>query len=334
MIKKEILLTGIKPTGVPHVGNYLGVIKPGLELAKDYRSFFFIADYHAANQIKNGKALRNSIYNVTASWLACGLNPDASVFYQQSQISAIPELMIMLANVTPKGLMNRSHAYKAIIDDNQANLRDLDEGVNMGLFNYPILMSADILMFHAHKVPVGKDQIQHLEIACDIAEAFNRTYGDNYLTLPKPLIDSSVETILGIDGRKMSKSYNNIIPIFAEDKKIRKAIMSIVTNSQTIEESKNPDTCPIFTLFRHFSTTEEQEELAKRYRAGGMGWGEAKQALYEKFIAAIKPMQETYQNYINDPSALDRILNQGSERAQEIAEENLKELKKVVGVSL
>lgn len=332
MKTKPILLTGVKPTGVPHVGNYLGAIAPAIKLAKDHESFLFIADYHAANQIKDAKVLQESIYNVAATWIACGLNPEHTVFYKQSDISCISELAIILANVTPKGLMNRSHAYKAIVDDNLANRRDTDYGVNMGLFNYPILMSADILMFHANKVPVGKDQTQHLEIARNIAESFNRTYQKEILTLPEALINSEVETIPGIDGRKMSKSYQNVIPLFESDKKIRKAIMAMVTNSQTIEEPKDPDTCSIFSLFKYFSTIEEQVALAGRYRAGGMGWGEAKEALYQNFLKTISPMREKYVKLINDKNTIEKILANGKDRALIIAQKNLNVIKKTVGV--
>lgn len=328
----KILLTGIKPTGIPHIGNYLGVIKPALKFVSNHQTFFFIADYHALNAVKDPVKIKHDVYDVAATWLACGLDPDKTTFYRQSRIPEITELTIILSNVTPKGLMNRSHAYKAILQDNAENHRDMDKGVNMGLYNYPLLMAADILMFQTERVPVGKDQIQHVEITRDIAESFNRNYGVDHINFPEAVVDDQVETIIGTDGRKMSKSYNNIIPIFGEEKKIRKEIMKIVTNSQGMEEVKDPELCPIYHLFKHFSDKEEQASLSKKYLAGGMGWGEAKQILYEKMVETLRPMKEKYDEIKDDHSKLDDILAQGEKKAREVAIDNLHQIKKIIGI--
>ncbi len=327
----KIVLTGIKPTGKPHIGNYLGAIKPALELVEKYDARYFIADYHALNTIKDPILLKENTYEVAATWLACGLDPNKVLFYRQSDVSQTFELSTQLMCFTAKGLMNRAHAYKAIIQENKEKNRDEDFKVNMGLFTYPILMAADILLFNSEYIPVGKDQVQHIEIAADIAEAVNRTYNKELFIIPKPLVSEETMTIIGSDGRKMSKSYNNTIALFLEEKKLRKSIMKIVTNSQSIEEPKDPENCAVFSLYKLFSTKEEQEKLANKYKAGGMGWGEAKQTLFEAINQQIKPMREKYTTLMQNKDEIDKILNTGGEKAREIAQEKINELRKAMG---
>jgi len=333
-MKKEISLTGIKPTGNPHIGNYLGAIKPALELEKSgkYDSRYFIADYHALNTIKDGKRLKSLTYEIAATWLAFGLDPEKTIFYKQSDVPETFELSTFLSAFTAKGLMNRAHAYKASVDKNRLANKDNDFGINIGLFTYPILMAADILLFNSDVVPVGKDQVQHIEIAADIAQAINHNYKKELLTVPKPLINEKNELIIGLDGRKMSKSYNNIIPLFLPPKKLRKLIMKIVTNSQGVEEVKDPATCNIFALYKLFATQEEQDLLAKRYRAGGLGWGHAKQELFEKLDQFLSPYRENYNQIISDTTYMDKILDEGAEKARDIASKTISRLRKASGL--
>ena len=271
---KLISLTGIKPTGIPHLGNYLGAIKPALQLARDYSPVYFIADYHAMTMggMHNRSVLRDNIYSVAATWLALGLNPEEGLFYKQSDIPEIFELSWLLSCFTPKGFMNRAHSYKDKVAKNQAEGVDSDANINMGLYCYPCLMDADILMFKANVVPVGKDQKQHIEFARDVATRFNAQYGKETFVIPEPVIQESTDVIPGLDGRKMSKSYDNTIEIFLDSKSLKKKLGKIVTNSQGIEEAKDPETCNVFSLYKLFASAEESEALAARYRAGGMGW--------------------------------------------------------------
>ena len=330
-MSKKILLTGIKPTGKMHLGNYLGVIKPALLEAKNYQNFFFIADYHAVNQVREAKQLREDIYQVTAVWLACGLDSEKYIFYRQSSIAEICELAIVLANVTSKGLLNRGHAYKAAVEENLKNQNDPDKGVSMGLFNYPLLMSADILLFNTDVVPVGKDQVQHVEIARNIAEAFNRLYGQ-VIKLPLAKVNKTVEVVPGIDGRKMSKSYRNVIPLLEESKKVKKAVMKMITNSQTIDEPKDPAQSNVFSLYQHFSNSLEQEKLMEKYRAGGMSWGEAKMILADKIIDYFADFKKKYDLIKNERAYLDEVLHKGAEKARKVARENLALVKKKIGI--
>ncbi|MCD4650171.1 MAG: tryptophan--tRNA ligase [Candidatus Cloacimonetes bacterium] len=325
-------LTGIKPTGIPHIGNYFGAIKPGLELAENYQAFYFIADYHALNQIKDSKQLKDSSYQVAAAWLACGLDPKKTLIYRQSSVPETFELSTILAAFTPKGLMNRAHAYKAVVAQNEEAGKNTDDGVNMGLFTYPILMAADILLFDADVVPVGKDQKQHLEMAIDIAQTINYTYQKELLKIPEPVIRTETETVIGLDGRKMSKSYNNVIPLFLPAGQLRKHVMRIVTNSQTVEESKDPETCNIFALYKLFASKHEQEALAKMYRDGGMGWGVAKQTLFEKMDIELTPYRNHYDELMSDKAQIDKILDEGSALARSIAVRKMAKLRKALGV--
>ncbi len=331
-MRRKIACTGIKPTGVPHIGNYFGMYKPALELAKEYDTRYFIADYHALNSVKDPAVLKKNIYEVTATWLACGLDPETQIIYKQSDVPWTFELSTMLMAFTPKGLMNRAHAYKAMVQANTENGKDPDNGVNVGLFTYPILMAADILQFDSDVVPVGKDQVQHLEMAVDIAEAINRNYGKELLTIPKGVVRKETGLVIGMDGRKMSKSYNNTIPLFLPAKKLRKLVMKIVTNSQTIDEPKNPDECNVFTLYKLFANEEQQEALRRRYLAGGMGWGTAKQELFEVMDAYLAPMRQKYEALMADTAYMDIILRQGAEKAAAIVSEKMTFLRAHMGM--
>lgn len=330
---KKIALTGIKPTGIPHIGNYFGAIKPALELTEQYETRFFIADYHALNTIKDAETLKNLTYEVAAAWLACGLDPDKVLIYKQSSIPEIFELATVLMAFTPKGLMNRAHAYKARVAENKENNKEIDEGINMGLFTYPALMAADILMFNTNIVPVGKDQKQHVEMTADIAEIINHNYKTDVLTIPEPIIRETTQTIIGMDGRKMSKSYNNTIPLFLEPKKLRKMVMKIVTNSQPVEEPKDPDNCNVFTLYKLFANNDQQESLRKRYLDGGMGWGHAKQELYEVMNESLTPIREKYNSLIENKDYIDEILSQGAKKARSIATSNIEKIRACIGIN-
>ena len=331
VMKKGIALTGIKPTGTPHIGNYFGAIKPAIELTKEYDARYFIADYHALNSIKDPKKINEMTYEVAATWLACGLDPEKALVYRQSQVPQTFDLSAILLAFTSKGLMNRAHAYKAMVQTNKELNKDLDDGVNMGLFTYPVLMAADILLFDSDVVPVGKDQAQHLEMTIDIAQSINHIYHKEVLTIPKPLIRESTHTVIGMDGRKMSKSYNNTIPLFLPTKKLRKLIMKIVTNSQTVEEVKNPDECSVFTLYKLFTTEQKQNMLREKYLAGGMGWGQAKLELFEVMDEMVSPMREKYNDLMANKDFIDNILNEGSKKAREIAAKKIEYVKNILG---
>ena len=329
---KKIALTGIKPTGILHIGNYFGAIKPALELAKSYDARYFIADYHALNTIKDPAALSANIREVAAGWLAGGLDPEKVVVYRQSSIPETFELTTILMAFTSKGLMNRAHAYKAAVQDNTEKGGDPDAGVNMGLFTYPVLMAADILLFDSDVVPVGKDQVQHVEMAQDIAGALNFNYKKELLTVPQALVRESVAVVPGLDGRKMSKSYGNTIPLFTPEKQLRKLIMRIVTNSQGVDEPKYPDSSQIYLLYKLFATAEEQIALAKRYREGGMGWGEAKEELFRVVNRELSPLRERFDAIMADKPRLDAILESGAQRARPIAAATVNRLRKATGI--
>jgi tryptophanyl-tRNA synthetase len=331
-MEKQIVLTGIKPTGMPHVGNYLGAIKPALALSEKYESRFFIADYHSLNTIKDPSELREYTYEIAACWLAAGLDPEKVLFYRQSDVPETFELTAMIMAFTPKGLMNRAHAYKAQLDINREKGKPDDHNVNMGLYTYPVLMAADILLFDTNLVPVGRDQVQHIEMAADIAEAVNRNYGESLLTIPKAHISESTQIISGMDGRKMSKSYNNTIPLFLPEKKLKKLLNKIVTNSQGVEEPKDPENCNVFALYKLFATKEEQDALAARYRSGGMGWGHAKAELYDVMDGVIKPMRDRYDELMADKAYIDEVLDAGAKKARILAAEKISHMRKVMGV--
>ena len=329
---KKVSLTGIQSTGDLHIGNYFGAIKPALELAKEYDARYFIADYHSLNSVKDPEKLNAYIRSVAAGWLASGLDPEKVIFYRQSSIPEVFELTTMLMAFTAKGLMNRAHAYKAAVQENDKKGDDPDAGINMGLFTYPVLMAADIILFDSDVVPVGKDQVQHIEMAQDIAQAVNAHYKQQVLKVPQAVIQESVAVIPGLDGLKMSKSYNNTIPLFAPENELRKIIMRIITNSQSVDEPKDPDSSQIFLLYKLFAHNDEQAALAGRYRAGGMGWGHAKEELFRVVNRALAPIRERYEAIMADIPALDRILEQGAAKARPIALETVKRFRKAAGI--
>jgi tryptophanyl-tRNA synthetase len=329
---KKISLTGIKPTGSLHIGNYLGAIKPALELTRDYDARYFIADYHALNTIKEPQELAANIREVAAGWLAAGLDPEKVIFYRQSSIPETFELTTQLMAFTAKGLMNRAHAYKAAVQENVENNADPDAGINMGLFTYPVLMAADIILFDSDVVPVGKDQVQHIEMAQDIARAVNFNYKSEVFKVPQALVQENVAVVPGLDGRKMSKSYNNTIPLFCGEKELRKLIMHIVTNSQAVEEPKDPAASQIYLLYQLFANEEEQCALAKRYREGGMGWGEAKEELFRVANRELGPLRTRFNEITARPAELDAILRRGAEKARPIAAATVKRFRKAAGI--
>ena len=327
----KISLTGIKPTGTPHLGNYLGSIQPALELAKDYLSIYFIADWHALTTLKDGKELRGLIHKLAATWLACGLDPQKTVFFQQSQIPELAELNWYLACFTAKGLLNRAHAYKAITEENKAAGREPDEGINIGIYTYPVLMSADILLFGSDVVPVGQDQKQHVEIARDLAVSVNHALGSVF-NVPEPLISEEVKTIPGLDGRKMSKSYDNVIPFLAPPAEMKKAVMRIVTDSKRPEEPKDPDADNVFNIFKHFAEPARVEERRKQYLAGGVGYGEMKEELLATLETRFGAARAKYDELLKDTAGLDKILAQGADRARQLAGSRMEKLRKKLGL--
>ncbi|MDR2807799.1 MAG: tryptophan--tRNA ligase [Spirochaetaceae bacterium] len=328
---KQIALTGIKSTGILHIGNYFGAIKPALELARRYDARYFIADYHALNTVKDPAVLSHCIREIAAGWLSAGLDPEQVIFYRQSSIPETFELTTMLMAFTAKGLMNRAHAYKSAVQEN-LDKNDPDAGINMGLFTYPVLMAADILLFDADIVPVGKDQAQHIEMTADIAKAVNFNYQKEVLKIPQAFIQEQVAVVPGLDGRKMSKSYNNSIPLFAPEKELRRLIMRIVTNSQPVSEPKDPQSSLIYQLYRLFAAQEEQASLAERYRAGGMGWGEAKEELFRVANRELSPLRERFAALMADPAGLDAILARGAQKARPIAAATVARFRKAAGI--
>ena len=326
-------LTGITPSGIPHLGNYAGAIRPAIEASRQSNvdSFYFMADLHSLIKCWDPERIHQSTREIAATWLACGLDPDKVTFYRQSDIPEISELCWMLTCMTSKGLMNRAHAYKALAQANaEEGDSDPDKGITMGLFSYPILMTADILMFNAHEVPVGKDQIQHIEMARDIAGRFNHHYGEHFV-LPKAVVGQDSAIISGLDGRKMSKSYNNTIPLFAPEKKLRKLIMKIKTNSLEPGEPKDPETCTLFQIFSAFATPADIAEKHKTYEAGA-GWGELKQALFEYLNAHLKEKRERYNALMDDMTYVESVLKQGAEKARSYAQPLLAKAKTAVGI--
>ena len=328
----RIALTGIKPTGAPHIGNYLGMIKPALELAREHQALYFLADYHALTTVKNRDRLIQLTYEVAAAWMALGLNPDKVIFYRQSDIIEVFELTWILHCFAAKGLLNRAHAYKAVVDENVKAGRDPDKQINMGLFNYPVLMAADILLYGSHVVPVGLDQKQHLEMTRDIATAFNKNYG-NILVLPEASIKEEVMTIPGTDGRKMSASYNNTLPVFSPPKALRKQVMRIVTDSKRPDEPKDPESCNVFAIYRHFASPDVVESTRQRYTQGGLAYGEIKAELFDLLESAFGNARERYNDLLADRDGIDRILMKGAEEARDIAVPIIEKVRQAVGVT-
>ncbi|CAN7285329.1 tryptophan--tRNA ligase [Acidovorax sp. LjRoot194] len=325
-------LTGITTTGTPHLGNFVGSIRPSVaaSLSPNVQSFYFLADYHALIKCEDPVRIQRSTLEIAASWLAAGLNPDHVTFYRQSDIPEIPELNWLLSCVTGKGVLNRAHAYKASQDKNLAAGREADDGVTAGLFMYPVLMGADILMFKAHKVPVGRDQIQHIEMARDMAASFNHLYGEHFV-LPEAAIDDHVATLPGLDGRKMSKSYDNTIPLFSSRDQLKKLIGGILTDSRAPGEPKEVDGSALFQIYQAFATPEETEALRKAY-ADGIAWGDAKSTLLERVDQVIAPMRAQYEELIHNPARIEATLLAGAERARALATPFIRELRSAVGL--
>ena len=325
-------LTGITPSGTPHLGNYAGMMRPAIAATRTpgVENFYFLADYHALIKCQEPERVHRSTLEIAASWLACGLNPEHVTFYRQSDIPEIPELHWLLTCVTGKGLLNRAHAYKAAQDKNHEAGRDGDEGVSAGLFMYPVLMAADILMFNAHKVPVGRDQVQHIEMARDMAASFNHLYGEHF-TLPEAAIEDNVATLAGLDGRKMSKSYDNTIALFAPREQLRKLIGAIVTDSRAPGEPKQVEGSALFQIHQAFATPEESEAMRRAY-ADGIAWGEAKQQLFECIDREIAPLRARYDDLMAHPEKVEAALQQGGERARAQAAPLLQRLRAAVGL--
>ncbi|MEZ5703186.1 MAG: tryptophan--tRNA ligase [Burkholderiaceae bacterium] len=326
------VLTGITTSGTPHLGNYAGAVRPTVRASRleNVESFYFLADYHALIKIGEPARVQRSTLEIAATWLACGLDPEKVTFYRQSDIPEIPELTWLLTCVTGKGLLNRAHAYKASVDKNAAAGVDADHGVTAGLFMYPVLMAADILMFNAHQVPVGRDQIQHIEMARDIAASFNHLYGEHF-TLPEAAIEENVATLPGLDGRKMSKSYDNTIPLFTPRDNLRKLVMGIVTDSRLPGEPKETEGSALFQLYQAFATAEEAAGFAKQFREG-IAWGDAKEQLFERLDQEIAPMRSVYDELIRNPDSIERTLKMGAEKARAVATPFTARLRSAVGL--
>ncbi|MBK5399439.1 tryptophan--tRNA ligase [Pseudomonas sp. TH39(2020)] len=335
MTTRTRILTGITTTGTPHLGNYAGAIRPAIIASRDSNadSFYFLADYHALIKCDDPLRIQRSRLEIAATWLAGGLDVDRVTFYRQSDIPEIPELTWLLTCVAAKGLLNRAHAYKASVDKNVETGEDPDAGITMGLYSYPVLMAADILMFNAHKVPVGRDQIQHVEMARDIGQRFNHLFGQGkeFFTMPEALIEESVATLPGLDGRKMSKSYDNTIPLFSSAKEMKDAISRIVTDSRAPGEAKDPDNSHLFTLFQAFATPAQSDEFRSELLQG-LGWGEAKNRLFQLLDNELGESRERYHQLIERPADLEDMLQLGAKKARSVATPFLHELREAVGL--
>jgi tryptophanyl-tRNA synthetase len=325
-------LTGITPSGTPHLGNYVGAIRPSVQasLRADVQNFYFLADYHALIKVDDPARIQRSTMEIAASWLASGLDPERVTFYRQSDIPEIAELTWLLTCVTSKGLLNRAHAYKAAVDQNTAAQQEPDAEISAGLFMYPVLMAADILMFKAHQVPVGRDQVQHIEMARDIAQRFNHLYGE-HLTLPQALIEDNVATLPGLDGRKMSKSYDNHIPLFAPRQQLKKLVAGILTDSRAPGEPKETEGSALFQIYQAFASVEETAALRQAY-LDGIGWADAKQLLFERVDREMAPMRERYITLMAEPDKMEAILRAGAEKARKLATPFTAELRHAVGL--
>jgi tryptophanyl-tRNA synthetase len=332
-MSQDVYLTGITTTGTPHIGNYVGAIRPGIAASKDRskKNYYFLADFHALAKAEDPEKIARSTLEIAAAWLALGLDTDNAVFYRQSDIPEITELTWILTSMTAKGLMNRAHSYKAMV---QANLdsgnADPDKGISMALYCYPILMAADILMFKTTHVPVGRDQKQHVEMARDIAQRFNHHYGELFV-LPEPVISEKTAVLAGLDGRKMSKSYNNTIPLFADQRTLKKLIMKIKTNSLEPGQPKDPNDSVLFDIYKAFATDEETAAIEKRY-AEGIAWGEMKQILFEYLNDHLAPSRAEYKRLMDDPAEVERELVKGAEKARAVSVPFMKEIRHAVGI--
>jgi tryptophanyl-tRNA synthetase len=332
-MSQDIYLTGITTTGTPHIGNYVGAIRPGIAASKDpkYKNYYFLADLHSLAKAEDPKKMQQSTLEIAAAWLALGLDTDNAMFYRQSDIPEIPELTWILSSMTAKGLMNRAHSYKSMVQANEeSGDKDPDKGITMALYSYPILMAADILMFKSTKVPVGRDQKQHVEMTRDIAQRFNHHYGD-ILVEPEAVIDDNTAVLKGLDGRKMSKSYNNFIPIFESEKRLRKLIMKIKTNSLEPGEPKDTGGSTLYEMYQAFATDDEVKDIEKKY-AEGIAWGEMKQVLFDYINEHIKPARDEYQRLMNDPKVVEDELQKGAVKAREISVPYIQEIRHAVGI--
>ncbi|MBU1195949.1 MAG: tryptophan--tRNA ligase [Proteobacteria bacterium] len=332
-MKNADYLTGITTSGTPHLGNYVGAIRPAVETSRDpnLTSYYFLADYHSLIKNFDPRLRCQSTLEIAAAWIALGLDYENCVFYRQSDIPEIPELTWILTTLTAKGLMNRAHAYKASVADNQTqDHTDPDKGITMGLFSYPILMAADILMFNAKKVPVGKDQVQHLEMTRDIAARFNHIYKKLFI-LPEVVVDETSSVLAGLDGRKMSKSYNNYIPLFDTEKRLRSLIMKIQTNSLAPEEPKDTATCTLFSIYKAFADKSETRAMEKRYQEG-IAWGTMKQELFEYINEILKDPRQKYMELMKNPGDIEHILKNGALKAREFSVPFLDKIRTSVGI--
>lgn len=330
-MSRKIILTGITTTGTPHLGNYAGAIRPAIAASHDKNTqpFYFLADYHALIKCQDAKIVRQSSLEIAATWLALGLDSENAVFYRQSDVPQIPELNWILSCVAAKGLMNRAHAYKAAVAENEG--RDPDKGINMGLFGYPVLMAADILLFNANDVPVGKDQVQHIEMARDIALRFNHLYGEHF-TIPQAVVAENAAVILGLDGRKMSKSYGNTIALFSSEKKLQKSINKIKTNSLPPEAPKDTENCTLFAMYQAFASAEQVLEIRQRY-AQGLGWGEMKRELFAVINSQIAPARERYAQLLEQPEYIEEKLQAGATAARKISQPFMQKIRESIGIS-
>lgn len=335
MFERRIILTGVKPTGTPHLGNYLGAIKPAVNLgyealAAGGKHYMFIADYHAINAEKDPAVLSQKLKEIACIYLAAGLDPKESVFFRQSDIPEVHEITTILYAYTPKGFMNKAHAYKAAVDKNRAAGKPDDDGINMGLYTYPTLMATDILAYDSDIVPVGKDQVQHVEIARDIAGAVNAHYGKELLKLPTYSVDENVAVVPGIDGRKMSKSYGNVIPLFEDDKSIKKAIFSIKTDSRPMEEPKDPEEILVYQIYKSVASAEKRQEMGDGLRQGKLGYGHIKNMLLDAVLDEIRDARDKYNYYMQHFGEVEDMLGEGAAKARPVAQATLKRLKDAV----
>lgn len=332
-MSKLRVLTGITTTGAPHLGNYVGAIRPAIQASQsaNVQSFYFLADFHALIKCQDPDLVHQSTREIAATWLALGLDTDNAIFYRQSDVPEIPELCWTLTCMAAKGLMNRAHAYKASVDANLEAGEDPDFGITMGLYSYPILMAADILMFNANKVPVGRDQIQHIEMARDIAARFNHHYGEHFV-LPEAQVDDNVNAVLqGLDGRKMSKSYGNTIPLFLPEKQLKKSINKILTNLLEPGQAKDPDTSPVFQIWQAFATPEQTAQMRQQF-AEGIAWGEAKKQLFELINDQLGEAREKYESLLANPAHIEEVLQKGAAKARAYSQPLLEKVREAVGI--
>lgn len=331
-MSKQRVLTGITTSGTPHLGNYVGAIRPAIEASRsgDFESFFFLADYHSLIKSQDPEMVQRSTMEIAATWLALGLDTDNVTFYRQSDIPEIAELTWFLTCMTAKGLMNRAHAYKGAVQANEEQGEDADHGITMGLFSYPILMAADILMFNAHQIPVGRDQIQHVEMARDVAQRFNHHYGEHFV-LPKAVVDDNVAVLQGLDGRKMSKSYGNTIPLFLTEKQLKKHINKIQTNLLEPGDPKDPDSSAVFQIWQAFASEQQTAEMRQEF-ANGIAWGEAKKQLFELVNGQLAEARERYDELMKNPAEVEMVLRRGAEKARSESREMIARLRHAVGI--